>query len=330
MFGGVKVVLQQANLLSRRGHDVVVVCPGEPPSWFPLEAALLQPPGLDPKDLPEADVTVATYWTTIPRALAGAKGEIVHYCQGFEGIYTHNRDEHDAIDEAYRAPIPAMAVSPHLADLLAERFGRPARVVPQPLEPYWRPRRWRRSPSRRPRILVTSPFEIDWKGVATSLRAVVELRRRGFDCELVRLSQWPLSEAESAVAEPDEFHEHLPPSRVPELVRSCDLLLAASWEQEGFGLPVLEAMACGVPVVASDVSCFRAWASDAVRLVPFDEPGAFAEAAHEILLDRRTWRQLRRRGLAVAGGYRETRSAAVAHEVMGWVSSGEWKRERKA
>lgn len=313
--------------MARRGHHAIVVCPGEPPEWFPLEAELRRPPGLDPRDLPEADVTVATYWTTLPRALAGTgRGEVVHYCQGYEGIYTHNRAEHGAIEAAYRSTVPAMAVSPHLARLLKERFGRPARVVPQPLEPYWR-QGWRRRPRRRPRILVTSPFEIDWKGVPTSLRAVVELRRRGFECELVRLSQWPLCDEERAVAVPDEYHEHLPPRQVPGLMRSCDLLLAASWEQEGFGLPVLEAMACGVPVVASDVACFRDWTSGAARLVPADRPEAFAEAAREILADARLWRRMRRRGRAVARGYRESASAEAAEKALSWVAGGEWRRE---
>lgn len=327
LFGGVKVVLRQANLLARRGHRVMVVCPGEPPDWFPLEAELLRTPGLDPDDLPVADVTVATYWTTIRRAIEGGKGEIVHYCQGFEALYSHNRDEHPAIEEAYGAPIPALAVAPHLARLLGERFGRPARVVPQPLEPSFRPRpRW--SPRRRPRILVTSPFEIDWKGVPTALRAVAELRRRGLALELVRLSQWPLSEAEREILDPDVFHEHLAPSEVPALLRSCDLLLAASWEAEGFGLPVLEAMAAGVPVVASDIPSFRDFAASAARLVPFDDPSAFADAAAEILGRSSRWRSMRRRGLQAAREFSEERAALEAEDAMCWVASGAWREDR--
>ncbi len=327
LFGGVKVVLRQADLLARRGHRVTVASPGSRPDWMPLRAKFLRTRGLEPAELPAADVVVASYWTTIPRALAAAgNGAAVHYCQGFEGGYTHNAADHAAIDEAYRSPIPAMVVSPHLRRFLERRFGRPARVVPQPLESFWHPRRrWR--PRRRPRLLVTSPFEIDWKGVATSIEAVRLLRRGGFDCELVRLSQWPLSEAERAVLEPDEFHEHLPPREVPALVAGCDLLLAASWEQEGFGLPVLEAMASGVPVVASDVACFRDFAAPAARLVPFDRPGAFAAAAREILGDPARWRRMRRAGRRVARDYREARSARVAEEVISWVASGRWKAE---
>ncbi len=324
LFGGVKVVLQQANLLARRGHRVMVVGPGLPPEWFPLKAEYRRTEGLEPAEIPAADVVVATYWTTIRRALAVTDGEAVHYCQGFEGCYTHNLDDHDEIENAYAAEMPALVVSPHLGRLLARRFGRPSRVIPQPLESYWRPR-WRRRPRRCPRILVPGPFEIDWKGVATALTAVAELRLRGRECELVRLSQWPLSEAEREIVEPDEFHEHLSPREVPELLRSCDLLLAASWEQEGFGLPALEAMACGVPVVASDVSCYRDWAQPAAALVPFDEPSAFAAVAAEILAEAGRWRRMRRAGLGVVRHYREELSADAAEKSLRWVASGAWR-----
>ena len=324
LFGGVKVVLRQADLLARRGHQVTVVSPGAPPDWMSIAAEFRRTESLEPSELPPADVTVASYWTTIPRARAARGGEVVHYCQGFEGSYTHNVSDHDAIDQAYRAPIPAMVVAPHLRRLLEQRYGRPARVVPQPLEPFWRAR-MRRRPRRPPRILVTSPFEIDWKGVETSLRAIRELRDSGFDCRLVRLSQWPLTEAERAILPPDEFHEHLPPHRVPEIVAGCDLLLAASWEQEGFGLPVLEAMASGVPIVASDIACFRDFAAPAARLVPFDQPSEFATTAREILTAPSMWRRMRRAGRRVARDYRETRSARVAEKVLDWVASGDWR-----
>jgi glycosyltransferase involved in cell wall biosynthesis len=54
---------------------------------------------------------------------------------------------------------------------------------------------------------------------------------------------------------------------------------------EGFGLPVVEAMACGVPVVASDVPALREVASDAARLVPPGDSHALAEAMSGLLSD---------------------------------------------
>jgi len=330
LFGGVKVVFRQADLLARCGHHVRVVTTGGTPQWHDLEAELVRVPAMRRDHVPPADIVVATYWTTIEPALTMDAGEMVHYCQGFEGSYTHNRDQHPLIDAVYGHPLPAMVVAPHLATLLGARFGRPARTVLQPLESFFRPLAvWRRPrrPAAKPRILVTSPFEIDWKGVRTALEAVRRLRRRGSNCELVRLSQWPLSNDERAILEADEFHCHLRPADVVRLMRSCHLLLAPSWQQEGFGLPVLEAMACGVPTVASDIDAFRDWTDGAAPLVPAEDPDALAEAAFEVLRSPSRWRELRDHGLQVAGRYSEQRATASAERALAWVVGGGWREE---
>jgi len=324
LLGGVKIVLHQAELMARRGHRVTVVSKGERPGWFPLRAGFLQVPALEPQHFPAADVTVATFWTTIRAAAAVTSGTAAHYCQGFEASYTHNTQEHGEILEAYRTPIPCLALSPHLGALVAERFGRPARVVPPALAPYWKAK-WRRRPRRVPSVLVVHPFEIDWKGVSTALKAVRILREQGLACRVIRLSQWPLSEGERALVEADEFHHNLKPWEVAELIRDMDIMLAPSWEQEGFGLPVLEAMACGVPVVGSDISAFRAFAGGAAVLVPFDCPERFAAAAQEILGGPSRWRALRQQGLEAARAFSEERVATIAEDALYWVAERRWR-----
>jgi glycosyltransferase involved in cell wall biosynthesis len=177
-------------------------------------------------------------------------------------------------------------------------------------------------------MLVVNPFEIDWKGVATALEAVQILRAQGLACRLVRLSQWPLSAGEKLLMEPDEFHHNLKPWEVAELVRDMDIMLAPSWEQEGFGLPVLEAMASGVPVVASDISAFRSYAGGAAVLVPHDAPERFAAAARGVLEDSARWRRLRASGLEAAKRFSEERVAELAEEVLYWVAEKRWSKDR--
>jgi glycosyltransferase involved in cell wall biosynthesis len=327
LFGGVKVILNQANLLTGRGHRVTVVSRGSSPDWMQVKADFLQVSEFNRSDTPPADVTVATYWTTIAPALEIAHGEVGHYCQGFEATYTHNTADHPAIIEAYRNLVPALVVSPHLGRLLEEDFGRPSRLVTQPLEPFWRlSSAPKQRPAQTPRILVVGPWEGDWKGVLTALEAVRQLRLSGTDVRLIRLSQYPLTDEERSHFKPDEYHCHLEPERAASLVQGCDLLLAPSWEQEGFGLPVLEAFASGVPVVASDISCFRGFASDAATLAPAHDPAAFAAAAADILEKPESWRHHRDAGLAVADRYTNRRATDSAEEALRWVASGEWRQ----
>ena len=327
LFGGVKVILNQANLLTRRGHRITVVSRGPSPDWIEIEADFRQVPEFGRSDTPPADVTVATYWTTIAPALEIARGEVAHYCQGFEATYTHNTADHPAIVDAYRNPAPALVVSPHLGRLLSEEFGRPSRLVTQPLEPFWRLRSTQKKrPADPPRILVVGPWEGDWKGVSTALDAIRGMRASGAEVRLIRLSQYPLTGEERSLLEPDEYHCHLEPERAARLVEGCDLLLAPSWEQEGFGLPVLEAFASGVPVVASDISCFKGFASDAATLVPARDHAAFAAAATVMLEDHASWRNHREAGLAVADRFTTERASDSAEQALRWVASGEWRR----
>jgi glycosyltransferase involved in cell wall biosynthesis len=327
LFGGVKVVLQQAALLQHRGHQVTVVSPGPAPTWYRERVPFKQIPAVDPAFFPPADVTVATYWTTIFPVAAASTGEKVHFCQGFEALYTHNRDKHSEIWRVYALPLPALAVAPHLVALLEQKFARPARLVTPFLDPHFGPRFWPARPHKLPRILVFHPYEADWKGVRTALEAVAILRRRGVACRLVRVAQTPPHPEEATLTRVDVYAQHLSPAQVARLMRRCDLLLAPSWEQEAFGLPLLEAMASGVPAVASDIQAFRFLTAGVVPLVPAEDPQAFAKEAEALLTQRDLWRACSQRGRERAAAFQASCVAPQLEEAMYWVASGAWRQE---
>jgi glycosyltransferase involved in cell wall biosynthesis len=79
---------------------------------------------------------------------------------------------------------------------------------------------------------------------------------------------------------------------------------------EGFGLPVIEAMACGAPVVASNASSIPEIAGHAARLVDPLHADAHAMAIHDLLTDAKAASELSRAGQERAKHFTWTSSAA--------------------
>lgn len=84
---------------------------------------------------------------------------------------------------------------------------------------------------------------------------------------------------------------------------------------EGFGFPPLEAMACGCPVVASNVTAIPEVLGDAALLVDPMSVSAMAEAMRDVLRRDELARDLRARGLRQAARYSWARAAQQTREV---------------
>lgn len=78
---------------------------------------------------------------------------------------------------------------------------------------------------------------------------------------------------------------------------------------EGFGLPVLEALACGTPVVTSNVSSLPEVAGDAALLVSPHDVAGLSQALYQALTDQELRTTLRERGLIQARQFTWQRAA---------------------
>jgi glycosyltransferase involved in cell wall biosynthesis len=316
--GGNKVIFQHVGLLQEMGHELTVLAEGPKPDWIRIDAAYVDL-GTTVSRLPSQDLVIATYWTTIERSRQLDLGPLAHFCQGYEGGLIHLAPMLPRIEAAYSLPLPTLAVSPHLGELLRSRFGRESFVVPPPLDPLFRPA-LRLRPRREPWIAIPGIFGADVKDVPTALDAVRRLRERGIACRVLRFSVMPLEEEERRRLAPDRFLTGVPPAEIARALRQCDLLFLPSREAEGFGLPLLEAMASKVPAVASRIPSTVHMGDGAVALVPPGDAGAFADAAEELLSDAGAWRRARRLAWQAAQRYRPESVAPQLEQGVRWAT----------
>src|SRR5439155_16990985 len=98
------------------------------------------------------------------------------------------------------------------------------------------------------------------------------------------------------------FFGHLPEETLAVMYRLAGVFVFPSL-YEGFGLPPLEAMASGTPVVTSNISSLPEVAGDAAVLVDPHFPQAIADGIHTVLTDESVRRTLRQKGLARAAQF---------------------------
>jgi glycosyltransferase involved in cell wall biosynthesis len=286
LFGGVKVVLQQADALARRGHRVTVVSPEPAQDWFRLARARFERSSYrDSSALAEADVRVATFYRTVPLALEGARGPVFHLSQGYEGgfRYYHDAGLVDEIDRVYRLPTRKLAVSASLARRLESLGFGAVTDVGQAFDPGEFSPGPERPANDPPVVLVVGAVEVESKGIEVALAGLAEFRRRGGRFRLRRISNAPPGPVERGFGVADEYHTHLPPERMPFAYRASDLFVGSARAEEGFGLPSLEALACGLPCLLSDVPGHREIAGQAARYYEDGNPQSLAAALPPML-----------------------------------------------
>ena len=294
LVGGIKVMGEYAGRLRARDHDVAVLYRRSARNFKRLLQHLLTrrtPDALDdsgctltgvreftPETVPDADVMVTTGLRAVraAAALPPEKGRLVEIVQGT----IHMEEDPAEARKGMALPVDRVAVSDHVARYLKEQFGVEAAVVPNGVDHsqfYNNERRF-----RTPRTVGMIYVPGDMKGTAEAFEAVGRIR-----------DQWPgvhlvMYGAKRPRRTPPCTEMFVRPkaARLRAIYSGCEIWLAPS-RSEGFGLPVLEAMACGVVPVATRAGGHECIIEEGVSgfLVPVGDDEAMAKRIALLLED---------------------------------------------
>lgn len=273
--GGILASAVLASHLKKRGHDVSAVCPAFPqPSLRQRVSALLKGKGWisEPKrqpshfddvdvplhvtdssgpisdaDVPDADIVVATWWET---------AEWVMKLSDRKGVKTYTVRHHEVHDylpkeqsaATYSLPLHKITISKWLLNIMRDEYGdRDVSFVPDSVDcqKYYAPPRGKQSV---PTVGMMYSHKY-WKGCDISLQAFSLAARKIPNLRLVLFGEKAPSSDVQLPANA-EFIQCPPQHTIKDIYARCDMWLFGS-RTEGFGLPILESMACRTPVIGT-------------------------------------------------------------------------------
>ena len=317
MGGGIRVIAIYAKRLQRRGHDVFAISqplrqpkmrqqlrsilrgqgwiskPKKDPSHFdnlnvPMRVLDCRRPVTD-ADLPDADVVVATWWATAePVAkLSPSKGAKVYFMQEYGGS-SHKLED---VIPTWSLPLHMITICQWLVDLIHKHCGSiPVGLIPNAVD-----YKKFKTPPRLKQSIPTVGLvyrAIPSKGTDIAIEAVRLARKKIPELRLLMFG--PGQQEASLKLLPNVFYHEWPTDdEIVQIYASCDAWLFPS-RTEGFGLPILEAMACRTPVIGTPAGAApELLANGAGILVKPEDPEGMARAIEKVCeFSDSEWRKL--------------------------------------
>jgi glycosyltransferase involved in cell wall biosynthesis len=336
--GGIKIVSQHVKLLNEMGYETLLITKYLPTDLNLAEVNLYEKPIVvkPDEDIPDCDLFVGTAFNDVAMLFSRGRGRVVHLCQGYEPIDYTSRIKGEVIKERYlrkgifsiflkyadilkfkkrirkiesiyALPTIKAAVSKHLVELIERRFHQKCFLIQNGIDsnifyPHER-KDW--GENGRIKILSVGPMQVGFKGIPDTLQAIKILREKGIPLEFTRVSPYPPSENEEVGRVVNQYYMNLREKEMVELYRNTDIFISSSLEGEGFGLPAMEALACGVPSILTEISSYKNFDEkmDFAYFVPIHRPDKIAEGVLAFMEDRELRAKCVERGIDVAKGF---------------------------
>ena len=336
--GGIKIVSQHVKLLNEMGYETLLITKYLPADLNLAEVNLYEKPIVvkPDEDIPDCDLFVGTALNDVEMLFSRRRGRVVHLCQGYEPIDYASRVKGEVIKERYlrkgifsiflkyadilkfkkrirkiesiyALPTIKAAVSKHLVELIERRFHQKCFLIQNGIDsnifyPHER-RAW--GENGRIKILSVGPMQVGFKGIPDTLQSIKILKEKGIPIELTRVSPYPPLENKEVGRVVNQYYMNLREKEMVELYRNTDIFISSSLEGEGFGLPAMEALACGVPSILTEISSYKNFDEkmDFAYFVPTHRPDKIAEGVLSFMEDRELRTKCVERGIDVAKGF---------------------------
>jgi glycosyltransferase involved in cell wall biosynthesis len=331
--GGTKIISQHVKLLKERGHAARILTTdqkGEELWGIPVERVRAFKQAV----FSETEVIVGT-WLRDVGAASKIRGPVIcHLCQGYEPIELSFRIRGERIppkyryhgmisrflflkkkwsfrrrarkmEKIYQLQTVKIAVSQALKEVIEDIYGKPCHLIPNGVDHHiFHPAPEPKTLHSPLRLLSVGPIDMAFKGIDDTFETIRILKQKQIPVEFIRVSLAPPTEVELKSGLMDQFLVGLNETEMAQLYRDSDILIAPSlWE--GFGLPVIEAMSCGVPSILTDSGSYKSLDSgmDFAYFVPARSPPAIVEGILKIREDHLLRERIIQRGFEVAGRY---------------------------
>jgi len=257
--------------------------------------------------IPECDINVATFYPTALAVHRSGKGKGFYYVQHYEPILSRNKYNILMAKETYYLPLTKLVVSRWLTKRIKCMTGDNCIFVGNGVDTeIFHPRSV--SLQSRSGMTVMSLFRgVDWKGESEMIDAMNILAKNVPNVKLLGVGKKKAFEElvrSKIVKFKAEFVDSPDDNTLAKLYSSADIFAFPSW-YEGFGLPPLESMACGTPVVATSCLGVREFARNEYNalLVPLQDSVELSKAMERVLTDESLIERLRMNGLETARQY---------------------------